>query len=244
MVRPFLSLLVFFFFFSLLKRRGNWSRVVRGVPYAAIQYASFERYNRFFRGRFRGAHFVAGSLAGATAVCLTHPLDVVRGRLAVQRGGDFRMVPALRNLFFRREQWAGLRASLLGIVPFAGAKFLAFEEQKALWYRLAPDRELPSPVRLAMGALSGAAGLTVAYPLDVVRRRAQVAGLPGVEMQKKDYGGGVAKALASVWRKEGVRGLYRGIAADYAKVAPMVGISLTVFDWVQSATGVKLSRKE
>jgi solute carrier family 25 protein 16 len=70
--------------------KGNWSSVVRIYPYAAIQFASFERYKRVLRSMsnsgtmFFGGHFLAGSMAGATAVCFTYPLDVVRARLAFQ----------------------------------------------------------------------------------------------------------------------------------------------------------------
>lgn len=96
---PFkLYLCDFFFFFSLPLKvegvrglwKGNWSSVVRIYPYAAIQFASFERYKRGLRAlspsgsMFFGGHFLAGSMAGATAVCFTYPLDVVRARLAFQ----------------------------------------------------------------------------------------------------------------------------------------------------------------
>ena len=125
--------------------RGNWSSVVRVYPYAAMQFASFERYKRWLRSfsatdkMFLGGHFVAGSLAGATASSLTYPLDVVRARLAFQfasagpGGTTPGIVGTLRELHREgglRKLYTGIGPTLWGIVPYAGTNFLVFEELK------------------------------------------------------------------------------------------------------------------
>eukprot|EP00850_Spirogloea_muscicola_P022368 SM000290S10902 [mRNA] locus=s290:111756:114288:- [translate_table: standard] len=70
--------------------RGNTASVARVVPYAALHFAAYEQYRRLLleawpanAGRPR-VDFAAGSLAGATAVVCTYPLDLIRTRLAYQ----------------------------------------------------------------------------------------------------------------------------------------------------------------
>jgi solute carrier family 25 protein 16 len=204
--------------------------MVRIYPYAAVQYSSFELYKDLF-----GGFFLPGSLAGATAVCLTYPLDVVRGRLAVQTNANAGIISTLRTMGKEGKVLAGLGPALLGVVPFAGMKFLVFEREKALWTKWTgkSQRDISMGVRLVMGGLAGAAGQTAAFPLDVVRRRMQVVGLPNVGLHVEDYSGSTFNALVRIFRREGIRGWYRGILIDYVKVAPMVAISLSVFDWTK-----------
>ena len=118
-------------------------------------------------------------------------------------------------------------------MPYAGTNFLVFEEQKAAWVRLHPGKkssDIPTAQRLAMGAVAGAIGQTITYPLDVVRRRMQIVGMSETQFEARDYARGTIRALVKIWRAEGWRGWFRGISINYAKVAPMVAISFTVFD--------------
>ena len=59
------------------------------MPYAAIQFVSFDQYKLLLLqsdadSLSPGRRLLAGSLAGATSVCCTYPLDLVRARMAVQ----------------------------------------------------------------------------------------------------------------------------------------------------------------
>ena len=76
-----------------------------------------------------------------------------------------------------------LNASIFGYwqVPYVGLNFAVYESLKD-WlikerpFGLVKDTDLSVTTRLACGAAAGTVGQTVAYPLDVVRRRMQMVG--------------------------------------------------------------------
>ena len=84
---------------------------------------------------------------------------------------------------------------------------------------------------LACGCLSGVVTATATFPLDVVRRRMQVAG-SGRAGGGASYGG----VLRQILRERGVRGLYAGLTAEYCKVVPGVAIAYGTYEAVKRAT--------
>ena len=119
---------------------------------------------------------LAGSGAGATAVLVTYPLDVLRARMAVQthtvvyRG----LWHAARRIVYDEGLPAlvsGLRPTLIGIIPYAGLAFTGFHSIKAVV--LSNGIEFEWWHKLLAGGLAGLVAQTLTYPLDVVRRRMQ-----------------------------------------------------------------------
>ena len=62
--------------------RGYGAMLGRDVPFALIQYPLFE----YLRERRKLPPAISGAIAGVTAACLTHPLDVVKTRIMVDDG--------------------------------------------------------------------------------------------------------------------------------------------------------------
>lgn len=82
--------------------------------------------------------------------------------------------------------------------------------------------------RLAFGACAGLIGQSASYPLDVVRRRMQTAGVTG-----HTYGT-ILGTMREIVSEEGViRGLYKGLSMNWVKGPIAVGISFTTFDLTQ-----------
>lgn len=74
---------------------------------------------------------------------------------------------------------------------------------------------------LALSPYSPSSALQLTYPLDVLRRRMQVAGL-----RSMGYGYNTTwEAVLQLVRTEGVRGLYKGIIPNLLKVGPSIGTS-------------------
>ncbi|XP_011365032.2 mitochondrial coenzyme A transporter SLC25A42 isoform X1 [Pteropus vampyrus] len=225
-------------FFSLW--RGNSATMVRVVPYAAIQFSAHEEYKRVlghyygFRGEALPPwpRLLAGALAGTTAASLTYPLDLVRARMAVT---PKEMYSNIFHVFIRISREEGLKTlyhgftpTVLGVIPYAGLSFFTYETLKSLHREYSGHRQ-PYPFeRMIFGACAGIIGQSASYPLDVVRRRMQTAGVTGYPRAS------IACTLRTIVREEGaVRGLYKGLSMNWLKGPIAVGISFTTFDLMQ-----------
>ncbi|XP_073180545.1 mitochondrial coenzyme A transporter SLC25A42 isoform X3 [Lepidochelys kempii] len=220
--------------------RGNSATMVRVIPYAAIQFCAHEEYKQLL-GSYYGFHgktltplprFIAGSLAGTTAAMLTYPLDLVRARMAVT---PKEMYSNILHVFIRISREEGLKTlyrgfapTILGVIPYAGLSFFTYESLKKL-HADHSGRAQPYPLeRLAFGACAGLIGQSASYPLDVVRRRMQTAGVMG------HVYGSILPTMREIIREEGlIRGLYKGLSMNWVKGPIAVGISFTTFDLTQ-----------
>ncbi|XP_073993705.1 solute carrier family 25 member 16-like [Rhodnius prolixus] len=244
--------------------KGNGAQMVRVFPYAATQFTSFELYTQVF-SKMLGSHnhlgkLLAGSSAGATAVLLTYPLDTIRARLAFQVTGDeaYSGIVHAATSIFRQEGglrglYRGFVPTICGMIPYAGLSFYCFEMLKMVCMVYAPDITcakssrntgglvLLVPAKLMCGGLAGSIAQSFAYPMDVTRRRMQLAMM---SPETKKFGMGMVKTLVLIYKENGVfRGLYRGMSINYLRAMPMVAVSFSVYELMKQAlnldTGLK-----
>ena len=215
--------------------KGNGTNIIRIFPYSAAQLAANDQYKRIVAGESGELtvprRLVAGACAGMTATALTHPLDTVRLRLALPNSGYNGMGHAVSTMV-RTEGvvslYKGLVPTLIGIAPYAALNFASYDLLKRYAYE--GGRIQQSTVsNLLMGATAGTVAATVCYPLDTVRRRMQMKG----SMYKNQ-----ADALATIWKTEGVRGFYRGWAANTLKVVPQNAIRFVSYETLKGLLGV------
>ncbi|KAJ6447095.1 mitochondrial carrier protein LEU5 [Purpureocillium lavendulum] len=122
---------------------------------------------------------VAGGMAGCAAKTLVAPLDRVKilfqasnPQFAKYTGSSFGVATAMKDIYLTegtRGLYRGHSATLLRIFPYAGIKFLAYEQIRAM---LIPDKHHETPLRrLLSGSLAGVTSVFFTYPLEVVRVR-------------------------------------------------------------------------
>jgi solute carrier family 25 phosphate transporter 23/24/25/41 len=94
-------------------------------------------------------------------------------------------------------------------------------------FGLVQDTDLSVTTRLACGAAAGTVGQTVAYPLDVIRRRMQMVGWSNASSVVAGDGRskapleytGMVDAFRKTVRHEGFGALYKGLVPNSVKVS-------------------------
>lgn len=115
-------------------------------------------------------------------------------------------------------------------IPYVGLNFSVYESLKDWLIQTKPlgiaqDSELSVTTRLACGAAAGTIGQTVAYPLDVIRRRMQMVGWKGAASVVSGDGKGnleytgMVDAFSKTIKYEGFGALYKGLVPNSVKVS-------------------------
>ncbi|KAA0048929.1 mitochondrial adenine nucleotide transporter ADNT1 [Cucumis melo var. makuwa] len=213
----------------------------------------------------------AGACAGIIAMSATYPMDMVRGRLTVQvlilisqflaflykspyqYRGIFHALSTVLREEGPRALYKGWLPSVIGVVPYVGLNFAVYESLKD-WliknkpFGLVEDSELSVTTRLACGAAAGTVGQTVAYPLDVIRRRMQMVGWnnaasvvtgDGRSKAPLEYTG-MVDAFRKTVRYEGFSALYKGLVPNSVKVVPSIAIAFVTYEMVKDVLGVEI----
>lgn len=142
--------------------------------------------------------------------------------------------------FFR-----GFTPTLLGMIPYAGASFLAHDVMSDVMRIpvLAPYTTLPNTSReetstsshkpaqlrywaeLTTGGIAGFVSQTVSYPLEVIRRRMQVGGVVGDGHRLS-----IAEVARRIYLERGYKGFFVGLSIGYVKVVPMAAVSFYAYE--------------
>ncbi|OLY79715.1 putative mitochondrial carrier [Smittium mucronatum] len=234
--------------------RGNGTNVIRIVPYSAVQFATYERLKRLLMEKGKTEldtkrRLTAGAGAGIASVITTYPLDIVRTRISVQTGKIYENaaslpkdakgrpiippMPGIVKTFVKiytteggfRAIFRGLGATLTGVAPYVALNFQCYEVLRKFF--TPAGESSPSGVnKLICGAIAGCIAQTFTYPLDVLRRKMQVASMSELELGYSSTWDALKKILAT----EGPKGLYRGLVPNYLKVAPAIGVSFWSYE--------------
>lgn len=207
--------------------KGNIPAELMYVCYGGMQFVAYRGFTQLqqampVRLPNSAESFVSGACSGAIATTITYPLDLLRTRFAAQ--GTERIYASLFSAIRTiskdegsRGYFRGLSAAVGSIVPYMGLFFTSYE----FFHLHLGAMQLPlSSGDAAAGVAASVLAKTATFPLDLVRKRLQVQGPMRqryVHTNIPIYAG-VFRALHAIWRKEGVRGWYRGLTVSLIKV--------------------------
>ncbi|XP_005111405.1 calcium-binding mitochondrial carrier protein SCaMC-2-B isoform X2 [Aplysia californica] len=225
--------------------RGNGINVIKIAPESAIKFMAYEQIKALFKGDSNKElgvleRLLSGSAAGAISQTIIYPMEVLKTRLALRKTGQYSGIFDCARKVAQYEGmgsfYRGYIPNLLGIIPYAGIDLAIYETLKKMYMKRNKNQDPGIIALLLCGTISSTCGQLASYPLALVRTRLQAQAQQG--SMKKDTMTGIFR---SILKNDGPRGLYRGIAPNFLKVAPAVSISYVVYEQVRTAMGVKMS---
>jgi len=170
------------------------------------------------------AHALAGMCGGISATAVFYPLDNLRIRQQVEKGGISQqsVVEGLQSMLKEEglDGWyRGLNSSLVSIACSNLVYFYWYEFLKKLAIRLYLKNEsktLSALENLAVGTLAGCINVIATNPVWVVNTRLKLEkSLPGETPQYT----GTLQGLFKVYKEEGLEGLWRGVVPSLVLVS-------------------------
>jgi len=223
--------------------KGNGIACIRLFPYNAMQFATFTKLKVFFTdpntGRMSAMNaMISGSIGGILATVATYPTDMVKTRLTVSHADPSKakyhgVIDCFRVVFKEEGPMAfykGLSTSVIGVVPFAGGTFMAYEVLDKAWSK--PKDKMTPLENFINGCLAASFAQTFSFPFDTIRKKLQAQSKTVSDEMKPDVEfNGMTDAFVKTVKKHGVTGLWKGTSANLAKVAPYAGIMFAAFEF-------------
>lgn len=204
-------------------------------------------HNQFFVWR----EFVFGAIAGAFGEGALHPIDTIKTRIQSQAilSGSQNQKSILQMV---RAVWAsdGLRGFYRGIGPgvtgslATGATYFGVIESTKKWIEVSQPSLEGHWAHFIAGAVGDTLGSVVYVPCEVIKQRMQIQGTrkywssimlknsnqlkPGFQMY--GYYPGMFQAGCSIWKEQGLRGLYTGYWSTLARDVPFAGLMVTFYE--------------
>jgi len=200
------------------------------------------------------AAFFSGAFAGAAGTLASYPFDLLRTTMAAQ--GEPKvyssMIHAARSITTTQGiqgLYRGLGVTLLEIMPYAALQFGLYEAFNNVVDNALQDlREKKGPKSwtppgalqpFVCGLLAGTLAKLGTHPLDVVKKRYQIAGLQRSVKYGQRVSLNVASSLLTCVReiavKEGFAGFYKGTIPSLLKAAPSAAVTLACYDIIFKA---------
>ncbi|XP_043088421.1 mitochondrial basic amino acids transporter isoform X1 [Puntigrus tetrazona] len=180
--------------------------------------------------------FVAGCIGGAAGVLVGHPFDTVKVRLQVQSVDK----PLYRGTYHcfqsivRQESVSGLYKGLGS--PMMGLTFInaiVFGVQGNAMRMLGADTPLH---QFLAGASAGLIQSVICCPMELAKTRMQMQGTGEKSASRKMYRNSL-DCLVRIYRKEGVRGINRGMVTTVIRETPGFGVYFLAYDTLTRALG-------
>lgn len=217
------------------------------VTHLVTKYSVRWYFNEFYRELLKGKDgkvsvfggFLAGTGSGITeAILIVTPFEVIKTRLQKQKGFDKASLkyhgPVHTATTIIKEE--GVAALWKGNVPTMLRQginqlflFGTYDMLKKTIFGLDRDAPISSHQSLLLGIVAGALGPLFNNPVDVVKTRLMAQeSIPG---QAPKYTG-TLQCLGTIFKEEGAGALMKGCMMRIARVAPGMGITFTVVEYV------------
>lgn len=177
---------------------------------------------------------LAGVTARILAVTFVSPIELIRTKMQSQKMTNAEMFSSVRQVVQSQGVlglWRGLPPTILRDVPFSGIYWTCYEYLKSSFNVVEPTFGFS----FVAGAISGSVAATITTPFDVIKTHEQIefgekfifAENPAKSMPTKS----VSERLSTIYRLNGVRGIFSGLGPRLFKVAPACAIMISTFEY-------------
>jgi len=239
----------------MLSPQGLWRGTVPGqllaVPYTAVQFVALQQMKLFAKRMGVAEHplepFLSGAIAGAAGTIASYPFDLLRTTLAAQ--GEPKvysgMCSAATAIYKERGVkglYRGVGVTVFEIMPYAALQFGLYDVFLRLMDTASAGKE-GDRNRAMENFICGLGAGTIAklgtHPLDVAKKRFQVAGLERSISYGKRVPLTATKSLIGcmkdIAKHEGLAGFYKGAFPSVLKAAPSAAITLACYEFIYGA---------
>ncbi|XP_069781413.1 mitochondrial brown fat uncoupling protein 1 isoform X1 [Narcine bancroftii] len=190
-----------------------------------------------------GVRFLSAGTAACIADLITFPLDTAKVRLQIQ--GEATRCQGSKNMKYRgvwgtvvtmirtegpRSLYSGLAAGLQRQMSFASIRIGLYDSVKQFYSRGNDHTSIGASTLAA--CTTGGLAVALAQPMDVVKVRFQAQ--RNVQGVQKRYNG-TLQAYKSIFKKEGIQGLWKGTFPNIARNAIVNSSELVTYDIIKES---------
>lgn len=214
--------------------RGTRESFLIAVPMVGLYLPLYDFFMERMKGLDLAAPVVAGSLARTIAIFFVAPLEILRTRLQAMQMFAKGGVTSLESFDWGqgrsfqqkvRTLWRGYGATVARDVPFTAVYWGLLEPMRNRMLKN-EDQSLLNVLAANSfaGATAGVLASAISTPMDVVKTRTQIALSTGASTPR------IPEVLKTVYRSEGVRGLFAGVGPRMIRAAPSCAIVLSTYE--------------
>lgn len=223
--------------------RGNLLTVLKASPFSAIRFTVFEQMKKVLslrkqpgEGLGQADMFVAGAVAGFVSNFAIYPMEVIRVRITAAPKGTY---DGIYDAFLKIQKsegrvlpfYRGATTALCTTMPNTGINLMTYEYLKKLI--LGEDRrKAPNPaVMMAIGSTSALISSTLLYPFSAIGSKLIML---GAKVDLKPHERSLKSMVTNIFKKEGLRGFYKGYLPGISKIVLGNGISFATYESVKN----------
>ena len=171
-----------------------------------------------------------GSFSALVANAAFYPLDLLRTLLLVQNGTNPHPVSEICKTIFKSEGFRGFfrgfGLSMAYIAPYVGVNIALSDYLMPNIHSSLRDEFSPFKWNFICGVVASICTHTLLYPLDTVRRLAQLQSSAALNTIKHRPLSSTREIVHHVWKHGKVMGFYGGLTISWFKSIPTIGFTM------------------
>ena len=163
---------------------------------------------------------LAGGAAGIVGTTCIYPIDLIKTRIQNEHSsvGLWKLPTFIKQIYIKnkglRGFYAGLSANLLGVTPEKAIKLAVNDLSRMELAKLkgVNEKDLGIVWGIMAGGIAGACQIVATTPMEMAKIQMQ--------MLSKQHPESTPNSLVKIVKNLGIRGLYRGFGATFARDVP------------------------